>query len=160
METQNLRDAEETKVWSERWKTELRVEPTPEELKKAIAELIEQVEQYFLFHPFSGAGIGNFRDPLIDIDEFASIDPQVMTDHGRFAELYDIVLKAIKGENEMVRYALWQLDSLRYGLSGGMGKVGYYVGLFMSARLMGASREQLEQLGKGLCISLLREEER
>jgi hypothetical protein len=30
----------------------------------------------------------------------------------------------------------------------------------MGARLMGASREQLEKLGKGLCISLLREEER
>lgn len=129
-----------------------------ERMHRVIGAIIDKVEGYFLTHLFTAVECTS-DTKTIDITEFSvSIDHEISVDDRCFDEAWDIVGKAIPADNKAAHDAHHDLDGLRTSIRWRSEQVGYYVGVFAGARLMGASRLDLEKLGEGLFRTLAQTE--
>jgi hypothetical protein len=140
----------DTAKWEKWFKAEPRVSATEKGLQESIKAIIDEVDGYYLTHAFEAGSEGQ----TLDVHSFTrgdhAISPQVLANAKRFDELCDTILEAIPNVDEKVRYAISRLDELYTSLGTSCERGGYYIGVLLGARLMGASRDELERLGDGL----------
>jgi hypothetical protein len=130
--------------------------PSPKtQRQKIIGSIIEEVEHYWLTHPFDAISLqGAYTENPVELYKFSRGDhaliPSLVKDQERYEQCLHILGNLFSVENKEANKAWDDLDSLRTQIARDCEHIGYYVGVIMGARLMGAAHAQLEQLGDGL----------
>ena len=139
----------------------------PKAEQNHIASLIEEIETYWLCHPFWAISNQGSDENPVEIYNFSlgkmALDPSLPVNAKCFEENLEILWKKTHVNDSDTRdkeaeEALAAIDSLNTGIAKGCERIGYHVGVLMGAKLMGASRAQLEQLCQGLAKHLETEE--
>jgi hypothetical protein len=125
--------------------------------KEVIASIIGEIEHYWQTHVFEAIwsqGAYQSGSQAVDIYKFSRGDepllPEIIKDQEKFDEALDSLDELVPNENKEACKAWSDLDTLRNVIARNCGEVGYFIGVLMGAKLMGATHEQLEQFGRAL----------
>lgn len=128
--------------------------PNPFNLRDRTIALIDEVETYWLCHPFSAITTERIYYEPVHVYDFSlgenAINPALVEYSKEYEKNLKTVGKYIPNENKELCLAWDNLDGLHTQVAMDCERIGYYVGVLMGAKLMGATRAQLEQFCHGL----------
>lgn len=134
--------------------------PTKNKLKAAVQELVDTIDGYFAFSGFEFlAGEysqGNFRFPKEQWVErwMNSFEPRLPAAEGMIEQREKWLCVTLSNNKEALD-VLKELSNDRVDASTARWELGFYLGIFVGAKMMGASRERLDQLGQKLIEVIL-----
>jgi len=124
-------------------------------MDRKIEAMIDEVEQYWQTHMFDAiSSQASYSEQPVDIYKFSRGDqaliPSTVADDRRFDKALDTLARRLPDADKEADAAWHDLDSMRTAIARKCEHVGYFVGILMGAKLMGATRLQLEQFGVAL----------
>ncbi len=126
---------------------------TPKQLQTMVKQLIEIVDarltrSAFNFYPVPGSGKSNLPE-LWPESWMRSFDPSLAANEKR-VERYELFLDAAFSGKDTDRNVVSGLSNAISNLKTEHSTLGFYVGVLVGAKMMGASKEHLEQFGEHL----------
>lgn len=132
---------------------ELDASTTREQIQTAVKEMVEIVDGYFTrsafnFYPVPGSG--KFNLPALWPEPWIrSFDPRLAANEKR-VELYELFLDTVFSGQDRGRSIVCGLSNTISNLKTEHSTVGFYIGVLVGAKMMGASKDRLNELGQRL----------